>query len=65
MADQQTAPPGWLITADDATGFVQIGAPDGRKLAIGFSPQGSPEASQMLRDLAIALLPDDVEAMDA
>lgn len=62
MSEQQTAPAGWLISANDATGVVYIAAPDSRHLAIGYCPHGSPHATQMLRDLAIALLPVEEEA---
>jgi hypothetical protein len=53
-------PSGWSFE-QDGSGFIGITAPDGRSINIGFMPQESRLACEMLRDLGIALLPDDDE----
>lgn len=51
----QAVPAGWRFS-EDGTGFVQIDAPGARSIRLGYMPQGSEYASNILRDLGIAML---------
>lgn len=56
-------PEGWLILEQDG-GFIHIESPQALAVNVGYLPEGSRSASQLLRLLAIALLnasPDDGE----
>lgn len=52
-------PGGWEID-EDGKGFIRVKSPS-HEMHIGFMPGPSREATEMLRDLAIALLPDVTE----
>jgi hypothetical protein len=56
-------PKGWQVMPDDSTGFIEITNPKGETIHIGYYPQASTRASQMLRDLVVSLL--DYRSVDA
>lgn len=55
-------PAGWRINPDDSTGFIEVCNPKGEHIHIGYCPQASTLASQMLRDLVVALIAPDADA---